>query len=222
MKTIRVLLVDDHQVVREGLKRMLEQEKQIEVVGEVASGEEAIDCVRHLSPDIILMDIKMPGMGGIEAICQIQAIQPSAKVIVLTLYQNEYLLQATEAGAAGYLLKDTTREELIQAIQRAFLGQTPLAPSVTQTLLREYVGLAKLRREHILSQRQIEILRLIAAGLTNKEISSKLFLSEATVKRESKAILAKLNATGRAQAVSEAYKRKLIEIANSEEKGYRS
>lgn len=210
MKTIRVLLVDDHQVVREGLKRMLEQEKQIEVAGEATSGEEAIDCVRHLSPDIILMDIKMPGMGGIEAIRQIQAIQPSVKVIVLTLYQNEYLAQAAEAGAAGYLLKDTTREELIQAIQRAFSGQTPLAPSVTQTLLREYVSLTKLRREHILSQRQLEILRLIAAGLTNKEISARLFLSEATVKREITTILAKLNAADRAQAVSEAYKRKLI------------
>lgn len=210
MKTIRVLLVDDHQVVREGLKRMLEQEKQIEVAGEATSGEEAIDCVRHLSPDIILMDIKMPGMGGVEAIRQIQAIQPSAKVIVLTLYQNEYLAQAAEAGAAGYLLKDTTREELIQAIQRAFSGQTPLAPSVAQTLLREYVSLTKLRREHILSQRQIEILRLIAAGLTNKEISARLFLSEATVKREVKTIFSKLNAADRAQAVSEAYKRKLI------------
>lgn len=210
MKTIRVLLVDDHQVVREGLKRMLEQEKQIEVAGEATSGEEAIDCVRHLSPDIILMDIKMPGIGGIEAIRQIQAIQPSVKVIVLTLYQNEYLAQAAEAGAVGYLLKDTTREELIQAIQRAFSGQTPLAPSVTQTLLREYVSLTKLRREHILSQRQLEILRLIAAGLTNKEISARLFLSEATVKREVKTIFSKLNAADRAQAVSEAYKRKLI------------
>lgn len=210
MKTIRVLLVDDHQVVREGLKWMLEQGKQIEVVGEATSGEEAIDCVRHLSPDIILMDIKMPGMGGIEAMRQIQAIQPSAKIIVLTLYQNEYLIQAAEAGAAGYLLKDTTREELIQAIQRAFSGQTPLAPSVTQTLLREYVSLTKLRREHILSQRQIEILRLIAAGLTNKEISVRLFLSEATVKREVKTIFVKLNVTDRAQAVSEAYKSKLI------------
>jgi len=219
LKTIRVLLVDDHQVVREGLKRMLESEKWIEVVGGATSGEEAIDCVRHLSPDIILMDIKMPGMGGIEAVRQIKAIQPSVKVIVVTLYQNEYLAQAAEAGAAGYLLKDTTREELIQAIQRALLGQTPLAPSVTQTLLREYVSLTKLRREQILSQRQIEILRLIAAGLTNKEIGPKLFLSEATVKREIQTILAKLNATDRSQAVSEAYKRKLIELANSEEKG---
>lgn len=212
-------MVDDHQVVREGLRRMLESEKWIEVVGEATSGEEAIDCVRHLSPDIIFMDIKMPGMGGIEAVRQIKAIQPSAKVIVLTLYQNEYLAQAAEAGAAGYLLKDTTREELIQAIQTALLGQTPLAPSVTQTLLREYVSLTKLRREQILSQRQIEILRLIAAGLTNKEIGPKLFLSEATVKREITTILAKLNATDRSQAVSEAYKRKLIELANSEEKG---
>jgi len=207
---IRVLLVDDHQVVREGLKQMLGQAEQIEVVGEATSGEEAIEYVRHLSPDIILMDIKMPGMGGIEAIRQIQAIQPSVKCIVLTLYQNEYLTQAGEAGAAGYLLKDTTREELIQAIQRAFSGQIPLAPSVSQTLLREYLSLTKLRREHILSERQTEILRLIATGLTNKEIGLKLFVSEATVKRGITTILAVLNATDRAQAVSEAYKRKLI------------
>jgi len=203
-------LVDDHQVVREGLKQMLGQAEQIEVVGEATSGEEAIEYVRHLSPDIILMDIKMPGMGGIEAIRQIQAIQPSVKCIVLTLYQNEYLTQAGEAGAAGYLLKDTTREELIQAIQRAFSGQIPLAPSVSQTLLREYLSLTKLRREHILSERQTEILRLIATGLTNKEIGLKLFVSEATVKRGITTILAVLNATDRAQAVSEAYKRKLI------------
>lgn len=203
-------MVDDHQVVREGLKQMLGQAEQIEVVGEATSGEEAIEYVRHLSPDIILMDIKMPGMGGIEAIRQIQAIQPSVKCIVLTLYQNEYLTQAGEAGAAGYLLKDTTREELIQAIQRAFSGQIPLAPSVSQTLLREYLSLTKLRREHILSERQTEILRLIATGLTNKEIGLKLFVSEATVKRGITTILAVLNATDRAQAVSEAYKRKLI------------
>ena len=210
MKPIKVLLVDDHQVVLEGLKRMLEMDKEIEVVGEAASGEEAIAQAQRLSPDIILMDIRMHGMGGIEAIHQLRAIHPAISIIVLTLYQDQYLAQAAEAGVVGYLLKDISREELTQAIRAAHLGQTPLAPSVTRTLLKQYGTLTKASQSYVLTSRQLGILRLIAAGITNKEIASQLFLSEATVKREIHTIFCKLGVSDRAQAVSEGYKRNLI------------
>jgi len=207
---IKVLLVDDHQVVREGLKRMLELDKEIEVVGEAASGEEALTQAQRLSPDTVLMDIRMPGMGGIEAIRQLKAIQPTVNIVVLTIYQDQYLVQAVEAGAIGYLLKDINREELTRAIRAAYLGQSPLAPSITRTLITKYATLAGANRSSVLSSRQLEILRLIAAGATNKEIASKLFLSEATIKRETQAMFAKLDVTDRAQAVSEGYKRNLM------------
>jgi len=134
----------------------------------------------------------------------------SVKIIVLTVYQDQYLAQAVEAGAIGYLLKDTSREELIQAIKIAYRGQSPLSPSVAQTLIANYGSLTKASRASILSPRQLEILRLIASGATNKEIASKLFLSEATIKRDTQAIFAKLGVADRAHAVSEGHKRKLI------------
>jgi DNA-binding NarL/FixJ family response regulator len=210
LKVIKVLLVDDHQLVREGLKRMLELDKGIDIVGEAPSGEEAIVQAQQLSPDIILMDVKMPGMGGIEAIRQLKAIEPSVKIIVLTVYQDQYLAQAVEAGAIGYLLKDISREELTQAIRIAHRGQSPLAPSVAGTLIANYGRLTKASQASVLSPRQLEILRLIASGATNKAIASKLFLSEATIKRETQAIFAKLGVADRAHAVSEGHKRELL------------
>lgn len=210
MKPIKVLLVDDHQVAREGLRRMLELDKGIEVVGEAASGEEALTQAPQLSPDIVLMDMKMPGMGGIEAIRQLKAMQPSINIIVLTVYEDQYLAQAAKAGAIGYLLKDTGREELIQAIRAAHLGHSPLSPSITRRLLTEYASLAEAGQSYAPTPRQLEILQLIAAGATNREIASKLFLSEATVKRETSSIFTKLDVSDRAQAVSEGYKRNLL------------
>ena len=210
MKPIRVLLVDDHQVVREGLRRMLEMDKDMEVVGEAASGEDALVQDQRLSPDVILMDVKMPGMGGIEAIQQLKARQSPARVIILTVYEDKYLAQAAEAGAVGYLLKDVSREDLTQAIRTAYQGQSPLAPSVTRTLFAQYGALSKTSHESVLSRRQIEILRMIASGATNNEIASRLFVSAATVKRETNAIFAALNVTDRAQAVSEGYKLGLL------------
>ncbi len=210
MKSIKVLLVDDHQVVREGLRRMLELEEDMEVVGEAACGEEALTLEQQLSPDVIIMDVRMPGMGGIEAIRQLKAKQAAAHVIVLTVYEDKYLAQAAEAGAAGYLLKGVSREDLAQAIRSAHEGQSPLAPAVTRTLFTQYGALSKASHESVLTRRQIDILRMIASGSTNKEIASKLFISPATVKRETNAIFAALNVTDRAQAVSEGYKLNLL------------
>lgn len=210
MRCIRVLLVDDHQVVREGLRKMLELDEGIEVVGEAGSGEEAISQAQRLSPDVILMDVKMPGMGGIEAIRQLKASQFPANVIVMTVFEDKYLAQAAEAGAVGYLLKDVGREDLVKAIRAANEGQSPFAPSVSRTLFTQYAALSKASHDSVLTRRQIEILRLIAGGATNKEIAAKLFISPATVKRETNAIFAALNVTDRAQAVSEGYKLSLL------------
>lgn len=210
MKSIRVLLVDDHQVVREGLKRMLDLDKDIEIVGEAGSGEEALVKAKQLSPDVILMDVKMPGMGGIDAIRELKARQSPASIIILTVYEDKYLAQAAEAGAVGYLLKDVSREELTRAIKAAYQGQSPFAPSITRTLFTQYAALTKASHDSVLSRRQVEILRLIATGATNKEIASRLFISSATVKRETNAIFAALNVNDRAEAVSAGYKMGLL------------
>ncbi len=210
MKSIRVMLVDDHQVVREGLKRMLDLDGDIEVVGEAASGEEALVKAEQLSPDVILMDVKMPGMGGIDAIRELKKRESPAGVIVMTVYEDKYLAQAAEAGAVGYLLKDVSRDELIKAIKAANQGQSPFAPAVSRALFSQYAALTKASHESVLSRRQVEILRLIASGATNKEIASRLFISSATVKRETNAIFASLNVNDRAEAVSAGYKMGLL------------
>lgn len=210
--TIKVLLVDDHQVIREGLRRILELDKEIQVVAEAASGEEALIQVENSSPDIVLMDIKMPGMGGIEAIRQLRRKHPRLNIIVLTVYGDQYLAEAIEAGASGYLIKDISRDELLQAIHKAYRGEAPLAPAITRTLITEYATLAKNKVAHraTLTQRQLQILRLIASGATNREIAAQLFISQATVKRETANIFAKLNVRDRAEAVSQAHKRNLL------------
>ena len=210
MPAIRVLLVDDHQVVREGLKRMLELDKDIEVVGEAVSGEDGITQAERLSPDIILMDIKMPDMDGIAATRQLKQKMADVKVIMLTLYDSEYVPQAIEAGASGYILKDAKGEQLIQAIRDAYKGDSPLAPSLTRQVLTELANLSRASRDSLLSERQCEILRLVAAGLTGKNIGAGLFISEPTVKKELARIFDKLGVNDRAHAVSEAMKRKLI------------
>ena len=210
--SIRVLLVDDHPVVRQGLKRMLELEEDMEVVAEAASGEQALDVMRTASPDIILLDVRMPGMGGIETIRQIKERHPEANIIILTLYGNQYLAEAIEAGAVGYLVKDVGNEELIHAIRVVHKGQSILDSSLSRELFNEFASLARSGNNYkcTLSPRELEIVRLIAAGSTNKEIAAQLFLSETTVKRGVSRIFDKLGAKDRAEAVAEAYKRGLL------------
>ena len=211
MSAIRVLLVDDHQVVREGLRRMLEVEDDIRVVGEATGMEEALKLAELHSPDVVLMDIKMPGVDGVEATRRLKEKQPACNIIMLTLYE-EYIAEAIKAGAAGYLLKDVKREELSQAIRVAYQGQSPLNPSLARKLVIEFNDRARDRakQERSLSERQLDMLRLIAAGATNKQIAGQLFLSETTVKREMHSLFAKLEASSRSMAVSEAYRKKLI------------
>ena len=207
---IKVLLVDDQQLVREGLRRMLEFDEEIKVIGEASSGEEALVKAKELNPDIILMDIRMPGMSGIEATRQLKAQGCAANIIMLTIYEDKFLAQSAEAGASGYLLKDINHEDLIKAIWLAHNGQSPFSPSVTKTLFKQFGNMVEINRKAILTQRQLEILRLIASGVTNRSIADKLYLSEATIKRETSAIFSKLGATDRTQAVSEAYAKNLL------------
>ncbi|MFC1957977.1 response regulator [Chloroflexota bacterium] len=209
MDTIRILLVDDHQVVREGLQRMLEVEADFKVVGETADVKEVLSQVEALSPDIILMDIKMPGTDGIELTQQIKQKDPTCKVIMLTLY-DEYLTQAIEAGASGYLLKDIEREELARAIRAVCQGRSPLNLSLSQGQLANLAASAKGKQHASLSQRELATLQLIAAGKTTREIASQLFLSESSVKRIVRLTIEKLGVHNRSEAVSEAHKRGLI------------
>lgn len=210
MKPVKVLIVDDQQMVREGLRRMLELDKEIMVVGEAKSGEECLAIVDRVVPDIILMDVRMPGMGGIETTRQLKARNCPASVVILTVYEDRYLAQAAEAGAIGYLLKDITREDLIRSIKLAIDGQSPFASSVTRSLFTQFANMVEISRNSLMTPRQLSILRLIADGVTNKEIASKLYLSDATIKRETNNIFVKLGVTDRTQAVSEGYKRNLL------------
>ncbi len=207
---IKVLSVDDQQLVREGLRRMLEFDDEIKVVGEASSGEEAVAKAKELNPDIILMDIRMPGMSGIEATRQIKEQGCSANIIMLTIYEDKFLAQSAEAGAVGYLLKDINHEDLIKSVWLAYTGQSPFSPSVTRKLFSQFGSMAEINRKAILSHRQLDILRLIASGVTNKNIAQKLYLSEATIKRETSTIFAKLGVNDRTQAVAEAYAKNLL------------
>ncbi len=208
MSSIRILLVDDHQVVREGLRHMLKLEEDIEVVGEAGDAKEALAQAETLLPEVILMDIKMPGVDGIELTRQLKEKLPCCNVIMLTLYE-EYLSQAIEAGATGYLLKDIKRDELIKAIRAAHQGRSPINMTLSQDQLVKF-AVPEVGSKQQLSERELAILRRIADGVTTKEIANEFFLSQTSVKRSVRLIFDKLGVRNRSEAVSEAYKRKLI------------
>jgi DNA-binding NarL/FixJ family response regulator len=204
---IRLLLADDHPVVRAGLSGMLAAEDDLEVVGEAADGDEACALAAELRPDVVLMDLRMPGAGGLTAIRQLSADQPGVRVVVLTTYDSDAdILPAVEAGAAGYLLKDTPRDTLVGAIFAAARGETVLAPSVAGRLvnrLRAAPPEAPAARE-TLSARETEVLMLAGRGLTNAQIGRELFVSEATVKTHLLRAYAKLGVSSRTAAVTRA------------------
>ena len=209
MEAIRILLVDDHQVVREGLRRMLELETDLRVVGEASDSHEVIAQAESLYPEVVLMDIKMPGMDGIELTRRLKEKCPFCNVIILTLY-DEYLTQAVKAGAVGYLLKDIRREELVRAIRAIREGRSSLNLSLDQDRLTELIAPTESQQRAYLSERELTTLHLIADGVATKEIANQLFLSEASVKRSVRLIFEKLGVHNRSEAVSEAYKRRLI------------
>jgi DNA-binding NarL/FixJ family response regulator len=199
--TIRVLLADDHPVVREGLRGMLVTEPGIDVIGEAASGDEAVAMTRALRPDVILMDLRMPRGDGVSAITRIRADLPETRIMVLTTYDTDAdILRAVEAGATGYLLKDTPRAELALAVRAAARGETVLAPSVAGRLMTR----VREPRPEPLSAAQAQVLTLVARGLTNAEIGRRMFISEATVKTHLLRACAKLGVSGRTAAVTKA------------------
>jgi DNA-binding NarL/FixJ family response regulator len=204
---IRILLVDDHPVVRHGLRGMLDAEPDLSVVGEASSGTAGVAAARELTPDIVLMDLRMPDGDGVQATGQILAALPTARVVVLTTYETDRdILRAIEAGASGYLLKDASPAELADAVRAAARGETVLAPSVASTLVRQVRAPAP----PALSAREVQVLRLVAQGRTNAEIGKELFISEATVKTHLLRVFNKLDVADRTAAVTTAMSHGLL------------
>ncbi|GAY09373.1 response regulator transcription factor [Pseudonocardia sp. N23] len=207
---IRVLIVDDHPVVRDGLRGVLSGEPDLHVVGEAGDGAEALARVAAAGAepvDVVLMDLRMPTMGGVEAIKALRRGGSAPRVLVLTTFDTDRdVLPAIEAGATGYLLKDTPREELLRAVRAAHRGEAVLSPAVAGRLM----GQVRTPAEEALSARELEVLALVATGATNREAARTLFISEATIKTHLLHIYAKLDVRDRASAVSAAYRRGLL------------
>jgi DNA-binding NarL/FixJ family response regulator len=206
-RPIRLLIVDDHPVVRDGLRGAFTGDPDFEVVGEAANGLEALAQVERAGADVVLMDLRMPEMGGVEAIGRLRRSAPSVRVLVLTTFDTDKdVLPAIEAGATGYLLKDAPREELVRAVHAAYRGESVLSPAVASRL----IGQVRRPAQESLSKRELDVLRLIADGATNREAAAKLFVSEATIKTHLLHIYDKLGVRDRAGAVGEAYKRRML------------
>ena len=224
---IRVLLADDHAVLREGMRNLLEGEKDLEVVGEASDGEEAIKLVSELKPVVVLMDIVMPKLSGIEATKQIKQVSPATIVLILTAYSDiRYILGLLEAGASGYLLKSARGNEIIGAIRAVCSGESVLDPVVTRKLLERVVGTANetdnADERGTLSQREVEILRLASKGMSNKDIANTLFLSVRTVKAHLTNIFNKMGVGCRTDAIVKGLRKGYInlhDIPQEEESG---
>jgi DNA-binding NarL/FixJ family response regulator len=218
----RLVLVDDHKLARDGLRDMLTDVVEVEIVGEAQDGKEALELCLCERPDLVLMDLRMPRMDGLEATRQIKRHQPQTSVLVMTMHENaDYLLEALRAGAAGYILKDASQDDVISAIRRALSGESPFAPELAARLLRRLAleaaregqkessfsresreKRAKLAQQ--LTPRELEVLKMLAQGKTNHEIAEEFVLSKGTVKNHVEHIIEKLNVSGRTQAVVQA------------------
>ena len=208
---IGLIIVDDHPVVRDGLRGMFAGNPEFEVLGEAGGGGEAVALVESLAPDVVLMDLRMPGMDGVTAITELARRGATARVLVLTTYDTDSdVLPAIQAGATGYLLKDIPREELFRAVRAAARGESVLAPTVASRLM----GRLRAPAQEPLSQRELEVLSLIARGATNREAAVHLFISEATVKTHLLHVYAKLGVNDRAAAVATAFERGLLTPGN--------
>jgi DNA-binding NarL/FixJ family response regulator len=220
---IRVLIADDHAFFRRGLEAVLQGEVGLDLVGQASDGQEAVQIASEVVPDVVLMDIRMPKITGIEAARQMKEVAPSAKIVMLTISdEEEDLFEAIRAGASGYLLKDIPLDELADSVRAVYGGQSLINPSMAGKLLTEFATLARRDTEdepakHApapkLTDREMEVLRLVARGLNNRDIAKELFISENTVKNHVRNILEKLQIHSRMEAVMIAVREKLIEIS---------
>ena len=214
MDTVKVLIVDDHAVVRDGLITMLGREKDFTVVGEAQNGLEAVEKAQDLEPDVILMDLRMPELDGVEAMRRIRSQNPEVRFIVLTTYDtDEYIFHAIEAGAKGYLLKDASREELFNAVRAVYRGESLIQPGVAAKILDRFSQLSRQATStSLLSEREVEVLQLVAKGSANKEIGASLSISESTVKTHVANIFQKLDVNDRTDAVTQALQKGIIKL----------
>jgi NarL family two-component system response regulator LiaR len=215
MERLTILVADDHPVVRQGLRTFLALQPDIDVVGEAATGEEAVERAAELRPDIVLLDLVMPGLGGIEAAGRIREESPETRVIVLTSYAvDENVVPAIKAGVAGFLLKDIEPQELAEGVRRVHRGEAVLHPAIATRVLREVVEPQGDR--DVLTARELDVLRLLGRGLANKRIAHELGIGERTVKAHVSSILAKLGLTDRTQAALYAVREQLVPISEDE------
>ncbi|WP_026818967.1 response regulator [Arthrobacter castelli] len=204
---IRVVIADDHPIVRAGLAGLLNTSDGIDVAGQAGDGQEALRMVAELEPDVVLMDLRMPGLDGASATARIHSDHPNPKVLVLTTYDGDAdIMRSVEAGAVGYLLKDTAGETIIEAVFAAARGETVLAPAVAAKL----VSRMRMPEQRSLSAREVEVLEAVSTGLSNSEIAARLFIAEATVKTHLLRIFAKLDVEDRTRAVVVAMERRLL------------
>jgi DNA-binding NarL/FixJ family response regulator len=220
-EVIRVLIADDHALFRRGLIMVLESEEGMEVVAEAVDGEEAVTKAEELAPDVVLMDVRMPKMSGIEATRAISEVDPAAKILMLTVSDEEDdLYEAIKSGANGYLLKEISIEEVADAIRAVVAGQSLISPSMASKLLSEFTSLAKKADERHsvpsprLTDRELEVLKLVAQGMSNRQIAGELYISENTVKNHVRNILEKLHLHSRMEAVVYAVREKLLDITS--------
>lgn len=221
MSPLRVLIADDHRLFRQGLRHVCEAAGDIEVVGEAADGWEAVHLARQLRPDVVLMDIQMPGQDGVEATRLIVANDPAIRVIILTMYrQDQYVFEAIKAGARGYLLKDVDERELVEAIRAVCRGEALINPSLAVRLLEEFRRLSQLEsagESEELTQGEMQVLRLVSQGADNKSVAGQLALSERTVANRLSEIYRKLHVSSRTQAALEALRRGWVTLESDHE-----